>query len=158
MDRGDATADLVVTRGAADILGGAVIAGDTVVRAIDEVPILAVVAGRATGVTEFRDAGELRVKESDRIATTCAMMRALGCEVDERDDGFAVEGRAGAPFTAAEIDAAGDHRIAMSAAVAALAAEGPVRVDDVDNVMTSFPRFAQVMSELGADVDTITST
>lgn len=152
---GDATADLVVTRGAADILSGAVIAGDTVVRAIDEVPILAVVAGRATGVTEFRDAGELRVKESDRIATTCTMLRALGCEVDERDDGFAVEGRAGAPFTAAEIDAAGDHRIAMAAAVAGLAADGAVKVDDVDNVATSFPSFARTLGTLGASVTVV---
>lgn len=149
---GEPTATLAVSRGAADELTCAVVAGDTVVRAIDELPVLAVVAGRATGVTEFRDAGELRVKESDRIATTCAMMRALGCQVEERDDGFDVEGLAGRPFAAAEIDAAGDHRIAMSAAVAGLAASGPVRVNDVANVATSFPSFVDTLRHLGADI------
>lgn len=150
--RGEPTADLVASRGAGDGLRGTVVSGELTVRAIDELPILAVVAARADGVTEFRDAAELRVKESDRIATTVAMLRNLGVQVQERDDGFSVEGLAGAPFSSARIDAAGDHRIAMSGAVAALAADGPVRIDDVDNVMTSFPRFADVLSELGADI------
>jgi 3-phosphoshikimate 1-carboxyvinyltransferase len=129
-----------------------VIEGELVVRAIDELPILAVVAARGTGVTEFRDAAELRVKESDRIATTCAMLRAFGVEVDEHPDGFSVHGLEGRPFAAAAIDAAGDHRIAMSAAVAALAADGAVRVDDVDNVDTSYPTFAATLSALGAAI------
>jgi 3-phosphoshikimate 1-carboxyvinyltransferase len=149
---GEPTATIAVSRGAADELCDAVIAGDTVVRAIDELPILAVVAARATGVTEFRDAAELRVKESDRIATTCAMLRALGCEVEERPDGFAVEGKGGLPFSACRIDAAGDHRIAMSAAVAGLAAAGDVVIDDVDNVQTSFPSFADTLRGLGASI------
>ncbi len=149
---GEPTADLVVSRGAGDGLVGAELGGEVIVRAIDEVPILAVVAGRADGVTRVRDAAELRVKESDRIATTCAMLRALGCEVDERPDGFDVQGRGGAPFSAARIDAAGDHRIAMAGAVAALAADGPVRIDDVDNVATSFPSFAETLRGVGAAV------
>ena len=149
---GDAVADLVVSRGAADQLVGSVIAGELTLRALDELPILAVVAARATGITDFRDAKELRVKESDRIATTCAMLRNLGVQVEERDDGFSVEGLAGAPFTACEIDAHGDHRIAMSGVIAGLAADGDVKVNDVDNVATSFPTFVETMCALGAAI------
>jgi len=144
------TADLSV-RGAAAALSGAVVSGEDTVRAIDEIPILAVVAARSTGVTEFRDAAELRVKESDRIATTVAMLRAFGVNVEERPDGFSVEGT-DAPLRAARIDAAGDHRIAMSAAVAALAADGPVGIDDTDNVATSFPSFVSLMKTLGVSI------
>jgi 3-phosphoshikimate 1-carboxyvinyltransferase len=147
---GEPTADITVSHGAAADLRGARIAGEVVVRAIDELPILAVVAARATGVTEFRDAAELRVKESDRIATTCAMLRAFGVEVHERPDGFTVHGVGDRTFLPATIDAAGDHRIAMSAAVAALRSSGPVRIDDVANVATSFPTFAATLMELGA--------
>jgi 3-phosphoshikimate 1-carboxyvinyltransferase len=149
---GEPTADLVVTSGAADGLSGTVVAGEMTVRAIDELPILAVVAARGYGTTEFRDAAELRVKESDRIATTCAMLRALGVEVTEWQDGFEVDGTGGRPFTAGRIEAHGDHRIAMAGAIAALAADGPVRIDDVDNVATSFPEFVPILRELGADV------
>jgi 3-phosphoshikimate 1-carboxyvinyltransferase len=147
---GDPVADLVVSHGAADRLAGTVISGDLTVRSLDELPILAVVAARATGTTDFQDAKELRFKESDRIATTCSMLRKLGVEVDERPDGFSVEGLAGAPFQACEIDAHGDHRIAMSAVIAGLGADGPVRVNDVDNVATSFPTFVTTLTELGA--------
>lgn len=149
---GDAVADLVVSRGAADQLVGSVIAGELTLRALDELPILAVVAARATGITDFRDAKELRVKESDRIATTCAMLRNLGVQVEEREDSFSVEGLAGAPFTACEIDAHGDHRIAMSGVIAGLAADGDVKVNDVDNVATSFPTFVGTMCALGAAI------
>ncbi|ACY16078.1 3-phosphoshikimate 1-carboxyvinyltransferase [Haliangium ochraceum] len=157
MQRGgpEPVADLSVSRGAGDALQGTEIAGELVVRAVDELPILAVVAARANGVTHVRDAGELRVKESDRIATTCAMLRALGCEVEERPDGFSVVGMPGRPFQSARIDAAGDHRIAMAGAVAGLCAEGPVRVDDVACVDTSFPGFAEVLGKLGAQVKVV---
>jgi 3-phosphoshikimate 1-carboxyvinyltransferase len=152
---GEPTADLVASRGAADVLSGTVVAGPLTVRAIDELPILAVIAARATGVTQFRDAAELRVKESDRIATTCEMLRAFGVETSEQPDGFSVEGRAGAPFRAATIHAHGDHRIAMSAAIAALAADGPVRIEDIENVATSFPQFVDTMRRLGAEIDVV---
>jgi 3-phosphoshikimate 1-carboxyvinyltransferase len=147
---GERIADLRVVAGGG--LRGAEIGGELVVRAIDELPILAVVASRAAGETAFRDAAELRVKESDRIATTAAMLRAFGVDIDERPDGFRVRGRPDRPLDPARIDAAGDHRIAMSAAVAALAASGPVRVDDVDNVATSFPDFPEVLSACGATI------
>jgi 3-phosphoshikimate 1-carboxyvinyltransferase len=151
-EQGEPTADLLVRDARRGALRGTLVAGDTTVRAIDELPVLAVVAACAAGATEFRDAGELRVKESDRIATTCAMLRGLGVEVEEFPDGFRVEGRAGQPLRACRVDACGDHRIAMSAAVAALAADGPVRIDDAANVATSFPTFPAVLSELGADL------
>ncbi len=149
---GEVIADLRIAAGAEAELRGADIGGELVVRAIDELPILAVVAARAEGETVFRDAAELRVKESDRIATTAAMLRALGVEVSERPDGFTVRGLGGRPFSSARIDAAGDHRIAMSAAVAALGAAGPVRIDDVDNVATSFPSFPEALAALGGSI------
>jgi 3-phosphoshikimate 1-carboxyvinyltransferase len=154
-DGPEPVADLSISRGAGDDLRAATVAGDVTVRAIDELPILAVIAARARGTTVFRDAAELRVKESDRIATTCAMLRALGCEVEEAPDGFSVEGMPERPFRPARIDAAGDHRIAMAGAVAGLAAAGPVRIDDVACVDTSFPGFAGVLRGLGADIDVV---
>lgn len=147
---GDPVADLVVSRGAAERLKGTVISGDLTIRSLDELPILAVVAAKAEGTTDFQDAKELRFKESDRIATTCTMLRNLGVQVDERPDGFSLEGLAGAPFKACAVDAHGDHRIAMSAVIAGLGADGPVRVNDVDNVATSFPTFVKTLSDLGA--------
>jgi 3-phosphoshikimate 1-carboxyvinyltransferase len=151
---GEPTANLVLAAGCGDDLRATEIAGDLTVRSIDELPVLAVVAAQARGDTVVREAGELRVKESDRIATTCAMLRALGVEVEERADGMTIRGTAGAPFRAATIDAAGDHRIAMSAAVAGLHAAGPVRVTDVANVATSFPSFVDTLRALGARVET----
>jgi 3-phosphoshikimate 1-carboxyvinyltransferase len=140
--RGDASQELAATT----------IAGELTVRSIDELPILAVVAARASGVTEIRDAGELRVKESDRIATTCELLRALGVEVEERADGMIIQGVPGRRFRSARVHAHGDHRIAMSAAVAGLAAEGPVRVDGAECVATSFPEFPEVLRALGAEL------
>ncbi|MBL4636196.1 MAG: 3-phosphoshikimate 1-carboxyvinyltransferase [Kofleriaceae bacterium] len=150
---GGPVADLVVSYGAADHLQGAVIEGEMVLRALDELPILAIVAARAHGVSDFRDAGELRIKESDRIATTCEMLRNLGVEVEEREDGFSLEGLGGAPFKACEIDSHGDHRIAMSGVIAGLAADGPVRVTDAANVATSFPSFVETLNALGAQIE-----
>jgi len=145
------TAELVIDQTAASALHGVEVGGDLTVRSIDEIPILAVVAARARGVTEFRDAAELRVKESDRIATTVEMLRRFGVDVAEQQHGFVVRGT-DQPLRAAHIDAAGDHRIAMAAAVAALVAEGAVRIDDVDNVATSFPGFVDAMTSLGVDI------
>ena len=131
------------------------VAGDMTVRAIDELPVLAVLAARANGNTVFGDAGELRVKESDRIATTAAMLRAFGIQVDEVPDGFTVHGRPDVPLRHATIDAAGDHRIAMAAAVASLVADGPVEIHNVDNVATSFPSFVDTMRTLGVRIDVV---
>jgi 3-phosphoshikimate 1-carboxyvinyltransferase len=144
-------ADLVV-RGPAPGLTATEISGDLAVRSIDELPILAVLAARARGTTVVRDADELRVTESDRIATTCAMLRAFGVECEERPDGFAVEGRGDQPLSPGRVHADGDHRIAMAAAVAGLAATGPTVVDDADNVATSYPGFAAALAALGAEL------
>jgi 3-phosphoshikimate 1-carboxyvinyltransferase len=144
-------ADLVV-RGPAPGLRGTEIAGDVAVRAIDELPVLAVLAARAHGTTTIRDAAELKVKESDRIATTCAMLRGFGVACEPRPDGLIVEGRPDRPLAAARVHADGDHRIAMAAAVAALVADGPTEIDDADNVATSYPGFAAAMSQLGAAI------
>jgi 3-phosphoshikimate 1-carboxyvinyltransferase len=144
-------AELVV-RGRAPTLRATEIAGELAVRSIDELPILGVLAARAHGTTTVRDAEELRVKESDRIATTCAMLRAFGVTCEPRADGFVVEGRPDRPLTAAHVHADGDHRIAMAAAVAALVADGPTQIDDADNVATSYPGFAAALTRLGATI------
>ncbi len=145
-------ADLVIC-GAAAQLSAIEIAGDLAVRSIDELPILAVLAARARGTTIVRDAEELRVKESDRIATTCAMLRAFGVTCEVRPDGFAVEG--GVRFTGATVHADGDHRIAMAAAVAGLVAEATTVIEDADNVATSYPGFAAALTQLGATITSV---
>jgi 3-phosphoshikimate 1-carboxyvinyltransferase len=150
---GEPVADLELPPGPAPALTATAIAGELTVRAIDEVPILAVLAARAAGETVIRDAEELRVKESDRIATTVAMLRAFGVDAEARPDGLAVRGTAGAPFRAARVHAEGDHRIAMAAAIAGLAADGPTRIDDAANVATSYPGFVAALRALGAAID-----
>jgi 3-phosphoshikimate 1-carboxyvinyltransferase len=144
----------LAVHGPAPELRAAEIAGDLAVRSIDELPILAVLAARARGTTIVRDAEELRVKESDRIATTCAMLRAFGVTCEARPDGFAVEGVGDAPLAPAVVHADGDHRIAMAAAVAGLVASGPTVIEDADNVATSYPGFAAALTALGAAIRT----
>ena len=118
------------------------VGGGLVPRLIDEIPVLAVLAARCPGVTSFRDAADLRAKESDRIAQTAALLRALGVRVDERPDGFDVHGQPDVPFAVqGAVDAAHDHRIAMSAAVAATCADGPLSLTGGDSVDSSFPGF-----------------
>lgn len=146
-------ADLVV-RGPAPGLVATEIAGDLAVRSIDELPILAVLAARAKGTTIVRDAEELRVKESDRVETTCAMLRAFGISCEARPDGFAVEGQPDRPFAPGRVHADGDHRIAMAGAIAGLVATGESQIDDADNVATSYPGFVAALSALGATIRT----
>ncbi len=147
-------ADLVVATPPQE-LRGVTIGGDLAVRSIDELPILAVLAARARGTTVVRDAEELRVKESDRVESTCAMLRAFGVTCEARPDGFLVEGRPDRPLAAARVHADGDHRIAMAAAVAGLVADGPTAIDDADNVATSYPGFASALADLGATIAAI---
>ena len=106
---------------------------------IDEFPVLFVAAACADGQTTVRGAGELRVKESDRIATMATGLRTLGIQVDETADGATIHGGA---LQAGRVDSRGDHRVAMAFAVAGQCAAGEVRIDDVANVGTSFPGFA----------------
>jgi 3-phosphoshikimate 1-carboxyvinyltransferase len=112
-------------------------------RAIDEFPVLAVLASQADGATRISGAGELRVKESDRIRTTAAGLTALGVRVETFDDGMTVHGPA--DLARAEVDAEGDHRIALAFAVAGLIAGGDVRVKGWSAVETSFPEFLDVL-------------
>ena len=129
-------------------LHGFELGADEVPATIDELPLLAAVAAFAEGVSTVHGAGELRVKESDRIATTAAMLGALGIPVDVFDDGFSVHG--GSPKGGALIVSHGDHRIAMSAAVAALACRQGVTIDDAESVAVSFPEFFETLARLGA--------
>jgi 3-phosphoshikimate 1-carboxyvinyltransferase len=142
----------LVVRGDVRDLRATEIAGDLAVRSIDELPILAVIAARAKGTTVVRDAEELRVKESDRIATTVAMLRGFGIACSANPDGFVVEGQPDRPLSAARVHAEGDHRIAMAAAVAGLVARGTTYIDDADNVATSYPGFAAALTQLGATI------
>ncbi len=119
--------------------------------AIDEFPVFFVAAACADGETLVRGAEELRVKESDRLATMAAGLAALGVEHELLPDGMWIRGRAGAgaAFGGGGIDSHGDHRIAMAFAVAALRASGPVRIADTANVATSFPGFAALARSAG---------
>jgi 3-phosphoshikimate 1-carboxyvinyltransferase len=135
---GEPIADLAAKAGD---LRGTSIAGSLVPRAIDELPILAVAAARAEGVTEVRDAAELRVKESDRIRSLTTELTKLGVEIEERPDGFRIVGGGRRPFRAARVRSWGDHRLAMALIVAGLAADGPSVVEDIDCIATSYPDF-----------------
>lgn len=134
---GEPVADLVA---GASRLRGVEIDGDLAALAIDEIPVLLLAAARAEGVTVLRGAGELRVKESDRLAAMEEGLRRLGVSVEAHPDGMIVHGRR-APFRAARISSRGDHRIAMTFALAGLGAEGPIEIEDCGNVATSFPEF-----------------
>ena len=125
-------------------LKGTRIGGALIPRLVDELPVLAVAAACADGETSIRDAAELRVKESDRIAATAAGLAVNGIDVEETPDGMTIQGGA---LQGGHVSSAGDHRIAMAFAVAALAG-GESRIDDVANVQTSFPNFRALLSEV----------
>jgi len=118
--------------------------------AIDEFPALFVAAASASGKTTFSGIGELRVKESDRIAAMADGMRRLGIQVDESADGAVVHG---GRFTGGEVESFHDHRVAMSLAMAATIADDEVMIRDVDNVDTSFPGFCDRMAAIGGEIE-----
>ena len=126
-------------------LHGISIGGDIIPNLIDEIPILAVAAAVADGETEVRDAGELRVKESDRIGTLAQNLTALGAEVQEFEDGFKLQG--GARLRGAHVDSFHDHRMAMAMGVAGLIAEGETHIAGADCAAISFPQFWDVLSD-----------
>jgi 3-phosphoshikimate 1-carboxyvinyltransferase len=119
---------------------------------IDEYPVLAVAAAFATGATRMRGLAELRVKESDRLSATAAMLVAAGARVEIEGDDLIVHGTGRAPTGGATVLTHMDHRLAMSALVMGLATEEPVSVDDAAFIETSFPGFAALMRALGADI------
>ena len=122
------------------------VGGEEVPSLIDEIPALAVAAAVASGTTTFADAAELRHKESDRVSSTVGALRSVGFQADPRPDGLVVEGSGGRPARGGTVDSAGDHRVAMSMAVAALAASEPVRIQGWECVQTSYPSFEEDMA------------
>jgi 3-phosphoshikimate 1-carboxyvinyltransferase len=120
-------------------LGTLTITGADTAALIDEIPVLAVIAPYTVGGIEIRDARELRVKESDRIAAIATNLKAMGAQVEEREDGLKIPG--GQKLHGAEIESLGDHRIAMAFAVAALRAEGETQIRGADAAVISYPGF-----------------
>src|SRR5262249_13167363 len=122
---------------------------------IDELPAIAALAVHG-GQVDVRGAGELRVKESDRITALVAGFRAIGIDADEGSDGFTIAGRAGAARPSGGVaDARGDHRMAMAFAIAALAAERPSVIEGADAVAISYPAFFETLERLVAPLDTL---
>ncbi len=136
-------ADLLVRSSS---LKGTVIGGDIIPTLIDELPVLAVLGAFAEGTTVIRDAAELKVKESDRIAVMIENLRRIGCDVEPADDGMIIHG--GRPLHGAVIDSKKDHRVAMSFAVAALACDGEMEIADGDCVRISYPQFYEDLRQL----------
>jgi 3-phosphoshikimate 1-carboxyvinyltransferase len=114
---------------------------------IDEIPTLAVL-GAATMGLDVRDAAELRVKETDRIATVAENFQRMGLEIEVRPDGFTVPG--GQKFRAAQLDSFGDHRIAMAFSVASLVADGPCEIERAEAASVSFPEFYTTLKRITA--------
>ena len=137
-------------RGSIEIQGAhlkaTTIKGKEIANVIDGIPILAVAAALANGTTIISDAKELRVKETDRLAAIATNLRAMGVPVVEREDGLEITG--GAPLKGATLSSYGDHRMAMSGAIAGLFAEGETTIEDVDCIDTSYPGFAQALAEI----------
>jgi 3-phosphoshikimate 1-carboxyvinyltransferase len=148
---GEPIADLEVTH---RTLRGGLIGGELLTRMIDEVPALCSLAAASSGTIEIRDARELRVKESDRIAAMASVLDAFGIPCEEFPDGMRIEG--GHRPSPAKVKSLGDHRIAMAAAILALSAQGESVVEDVECVDTSFPGFVQLLRELGAQIREVT--
>jgi 3-phosphoshikimate 1-carboxyvinyltransferase len=132
------------------MIRGSVAGGELIVRMIDEIPAVCALAAVSKGTTEIRDAAELRVKESDRIATMAEVLGAFGVPCEELPDGLIISG--GAALHGAQVDSRGDHRIAMSAALLGLLADGESQIDGAEAVDTSFPGFVALMRSLGADI------
>ena len=142
-DGNEPAADLVVE---SSDLRGIEIGGDIIPRVIDELPVLAMAASQASGRTVIRDAAELRVKESDRISATAEGLHELGATIRETDDGMIIEG--GSKLSGAEVVSHGDHRIAMSMAVAGLVADGETRIGDAEAANVSYPTFWETLEGL----------
>jgi 3-phosphoshikimate 1-carboxyvinyltransferase len=140
---GEPSGDLTVTTGP---LHGTQVGGELIPRLIDEIPALAVVACAADGVTVIRDAAELRVKESDRIAALAAQLGRMGADIAERPDGLEIRGGRG--LRGAVVQSGGDHRMAMALIVAGLTADGPSVVEDTACIATSFPGFLPTLNAL----------
>ncbi len=141
------SADLLVRSSS---LHATVIEKDLIPTLIDELPVIAVMAAAAEGTTIIRDAAELKVKESDRIAVVTEGLTAMGCDITPTDDGMIIHG--GKPLHGANIRTFKDHRIAMSFAIASLLAEGATTLDDASCVDISYPKFFRDLAGLRQDI------
>lgn len=128
-------------------LKGMVIDNSWIPRLIDEIPIIAVAATQATGKTVVRHAGELRVKETDRIHGVVTNLQRMGIQIDEQEDGFIIEGPQ--ELTQGSVDSYGDHRIAMAFAIAGLVAKGATVIENAECVEISYPSFFHTLKEFG---------
>ena len=144
-EQGELVGDLSVGH---QSLKGGVIEGDVIAQLIDELPAIAALGPYTEEGIEIRNAAELRVKESDRIAVLAENLRRMGAGVEERPDGLRIAGRSAGPFHGAEIDPHGDHRMAMAFAVAALGAEGETVIRDAECAAVSYPEFFATLERL----------
>lgn len=145
---GEPAGDIVVRR--AGTLHATTVTADEVPSMVDELPLVGLLGALAAGVTTVSGAGELRVKESDRIATVVALLRAVGATADEREDGFVVTGARSLPGGHVQSDH--DHRLAMLGAIAGLVSDGGVTVHGFEASAVSYPGFADDMAGLGAEI------
>lgn len=136
-------ADILVKH---SVLTGATIEGELIPRLIDEIPVIAVMATQAQGRTVIRDAQELRVKETDRIATVVSELTKFGAKVTPTEDGMIIEGPT--KLTGAAINSQGDHRIGMSMAIAGLCAIGETTISNAEAINVSFPGFAELLEQI----------
>ena len=134
--------------GSSELRGDLDLSGAVIANLIDEIPILAVAATQMHGALTIRDARELRVKESDRIRAIVDNLRRMGIEIDEFDDGLRIKGPQ--KLLGARIESFGDHRIAMSFAVAGLIAEGETEIVDAEAASVSLPEFYQMLGAISA--------
>ena len=148
IQHGEPTGDLMVRHSP---LHGTDVSGPLVVRMIDEFPAFAVAAAYADGPTTVREATELRHKESDRITILCEQLRAVGVTIQEAPDGFTLPGNT--PPRGGLVNPHGDHRLAMSLAVAGLGAQGPIAIQNPNIIHESYPEFQPTLEMLGAQVD-----
>ena len=151
VEGGEPVADVVASsiQGSGASLKGIDLGGDIIPIMMDELPVLAVAACFAEGNTVIRDAAELRVKESDRIATTVSELTRLGGNLESRDDGMVIHGVGS--LTGAEVESHGDHRLAMSMAVAGLAASGETTIHGAEDASVSYPIFWEHLASLVGD-------
>jgi 3-phosphoshikimate 1-carboxyvinyltransferase len=136
-------ADIVVE---SSELKGIEVGGDIIPRLIDEIPVLAVAGCAARGKTVIRDAGELRVKESDRIATIASELSRLGARIEPLPDGMVIYG--GRSLSGTEVDSHFDHRLAMSLAIAGLVAKGETTIRHAQVTQVSYPAFWQTFNQI----------
>lgn len=144
IENNEAIASLVVESSS---IKATIIEGDIIPRLIDEIPIIAILAAQASGTTIIKDASELKVKESNRIATTINMLSKLGVKAQETEDGMIIEGRSSSRFEVVDpvIDSHGDHRLAMASAIAALYSTKSINILQTEFVSTSFPNFFDLL-------------